>query len=107
MGMQKNITLDNTINMPEAYIKIGSFLMVPNSHIVINVNIYKDFAARQANKPTVVDFSHTCNGAQYFEYFSPSVMLQEGKCMLSQAYLWLKTLPFYSTAIDIDQVDRE
>jgi len=107
MGLQKDVTLDNTINLPEAYIKISSLSLVPNSSVSVTVNIYKDFAARQASKPSVIELQHACMGAKYFEYFDEGILLQVNKSVLSQAYVWLKSLSFYSTAIDINQIDKE
>lgn len=107
MGLQKDITLDNGINIPEAYMKISSMNIIYKSTITISVNIYKDFAARQADKPCVVVFQHTCRDADYYTYFAENVLLAANVSDLSQAYLWLKTLPFYNSAIDINQIDRE
>jgi hypothetical protein len=107
MGLQKNITLDNGINLPEAYMKITSMNIIYKSTVTITVNIYKDFDARQANKPSVVAFQHTCRDGDYFTYFVENVLLAAGVSDLSQAYLWLKTLPFYDSAIDINMIDKE
>jgi hypothetical protein len=107
MGLQKNITLDNTINLPEAYIKISSLSIFPNNSVTITVNIYKDFAARQAEKPSVVEFRHSCTGADYYTYFAENILLGDGVSIMSQSYMWLKALPFYSTAVNIDTIDKE
>lgn len=107
MGLQKNITLDNGINLPEAYMKIVSVSITPNIGITLNVSVFKDFSARQLGKPSVIEFQHSCIGSEYFDYFAEGILLQLNKSVLSQAYMWLKTLPFYSSSIDINPVDKE
>ena len=102
MGLQKNITLDSGVELTQSYIKINSVYVVFNSSVTMGVSIYKDFAARQANLPSVVEFKHVCKDADFFTYFAENVLIASGKTTLSQSYIWLKTLPFYENAIDVN-----
>ncbi len=102
MGLQKNITLDNGINLPNAYMKISSCNYINGYHCVVSVNIYKDKTARVDNKSEVIKFKHSCSKIEEFEeYFSYTVLNQESINIISQSYLWLKTLSFYSDSIDV------
>lgn len=102
MGLQKNITLDTGINLPESYMKISSVNYINGYHTVISVNIYKDKTARLDGKPEIVKFKHSCVEIEEFNtYFSLDVLNQVDVNILSQSYIWLKTLPFYTDAIDV------
>ena len=105
MALQKNITLDNGINIPEAYIKISSCTYINGYHCVITINVYLNETARIDNKPEIVKFKHSCSNIEEFEqYFSFEVLNQLDVNIMSQSYLWLKTLNFYSDAIDITDI---
>lgn len=105
MGLQKNITLDNGINLPEAYMKISSCTYINGYHTVINVNVYKDKTSRVNNKPEIIKFKHSCVEISDFnQYFSLDVLNELDKNIISQSYLWLKTLSFYSDAIDVNDL---
>ena len=99
MALQKNITLDNGINLPKAYIRIISINFITNAHIVINVGVYKNKTSRNDKKPEVIKFKHICTN-EYNNYFDLNILNQENVNIVSQSYLWLKTLPFYSDTID-------
>jgi hypothetical protein len=100
MALQKNLTLDNGINLPEAYIRITSIVYVNNYHVTIKVSIYKDKIARNANKSEVVKFQHLCID-DFFTYFSDDVLKENGNSLTNKGYEWIKTLDFYKDAIDI------
>lgn len=107
MGLQKNITLSNGINLPEAYIKIRSFSVVPNESLDVSVSIYKDLSARESGKMSVTEFQHSCTKNEYFQYFTEDIEKELGKTIISQVYLWLKTLPFYESAVDVNVPVKE
>ncbi len=100
MALQKNITLDNGINLPESYIMISSVNYINGYHSTVKVNIYKDRSARLSGKSEVVKFQHLCVD-DFPVYFSYSVLDQEGVNIISKGYEYLKTLPFYSDTIDV------
>ncbi len=100
MGLQKDITLDNGINLPTAYIVIGSITYVNKYHVSINVNIYKDKTSKLDGKQEVVKFKHICVD-DFVSYFESNILDTENVNIVSQGYLWLKTLPYYSDAIDV------
>ncbi len=100
MGLQKDITLDTGINLPEAYIVIGSVVYINNYHATVNVNIYKDRQSRTDNKSEVVKFKHLCVN-EFQEYFGIDVLSRTDVNIIGQGYLYLKTLSFYTDAIDV------
>jgi len=102
MALIKNLTLDNGINLPQAYIKIISCNYINGYHVVINVAIYKDKDARINKKLEVVKFVHNCTTVEeYDEFFSLDVLNQENVNIISQSYLWLKEkISFYSESTD-------
>lgn len=104
MALQKNLTLDNGINLPNGYIKVTLVNMATNQYVDISVEIFKDRAASDDKRPSVVKFEHKCSSNVYHTYFSIDVMNQEGVNVIGQCYNYLKTLPFYSNATDVMDV---
>jgi hypothetical protein len=105
MGLQKQIELESGVILPEAYAKVSTFYFYntssDNSYVNIEVNIFKDKAARDSGKPEVAKFIHKCNDPNFTEYFSLSVLNGIDVNMISQAYEWMKTMSIYSGSIDI------
>jgi hypothetical protein len=103
MGIQKNITLDSGVNLPAGYIKINTINIINGVSAIISVDIYKDKAASDDNKPSVVRFNHICS-AEYHQYFGINVLNQSNVNTISQSYNYLKTLSFYAGAVDVFDV---
>ena len=103
MGLQKDITLDSGINLPEAYIKISSIVYVNNYHVTVKVSIFKDKNARETNKQEIVKFQHLCVD-DFYTYFSDDILKEDGKSLISNGYEWLKTLDFYKNAEDVTDI---
>jgi len=99
MGLQKSITMDTGIELPEAYIKIVSCEYVVDSNAIIKVNIYKDYSAYQDGLKEVATFNHNCIG-DFNNYFGIDVLNTENINIISQGYEWLKTLDLYKDAVD-------
>jgi hypothetical protein len=102
MGLQKELTLDNGIYLPEAYIKIISCNYICDYHTSVKVNIYKDFNAYSDDKTSVTTLTHICTD-DFNTYFDLTVLNQENVNIISQSYEWLKTLEFYKDAIDVPE----
>ena len=104
MALQKDIDLDNGINLPDAYIKIYSinFSYSSPDSVLVGVAIYKDEAAYNNKYSEVMSTEHYCrDGVEFNTYFSESVLNQLNYNPVSQAYKWLKTLEIYLGAIDV------
>ncbi len=100
MALQKNIELDNGIILSEAYIVISSINYVNNFHVSVKVNIFKNRQSRLDNKPEVIKFKYMCID-NFSTYFSYDILNEENVNIISKGYDYLKSLPFYSNAIDI------
>jgi len=105
MGLQKQIELENGVILSAAYIKVSTFYFYnksgDSSYVTLEVNIFKDQQARIDGKPEVAKFIHKCSDPKFTEYFSLSVLNDENKNMISQAYEWMKTMSIYSGATNI------
>jgi len=105
MALEMNLTLDNGINIPSAYLKIieiNNIIKVGEiKKIQIILNIYKDKDSRFERKPEIIQFYHECSSDQYEMFFNESILKQEGITSISQCYEWLKSLPSYTGAISI------
>ena len=98
MGLQKDITLDSGVYLPEAYIHIISCNYICNVHVAVKVCIYKDYNAYKDNKNEVASFTHVCTD-DFNTFFSISILNTENINIIGQSYEWLKTLDFYKDAI--------
>jgi len=105
MALQKSLTLENGVILNEAYIKISTFLFYnktnESSYVEVRANVFKDQQARIDGKPEVISFVHKCTNPNFNEYFSLTVLNDENKNMISQAYAWMKTMTAYSGSIDM------
>ena len=105
MALIKQIELDNGIILTEAYIKVSSVIFYnkanDNSYVKIDVNIFKDQQARIDAKPEVTKFIYKISDPKFTEYFSISVLNVINKNIISQAYIYLKTLNTFSGATDV------
>ena len=108
MALQKQVTLNSGVILENGYIKIRSLELYNNanydSYVIIHVSIFYDQNARNSKKPEVVNFIHKVTGEIFDQFFSYNIMSQEGNNPISQGYLYLKTLPFYSDVIDIEDI---
>lgn len=105
MALQLDLTLENGINIPEAYIKIVECQYIcpldATKKMRIIINVYKDVDARFSFKPEVVQFIHECLEEEFDTYFDEIVLSQLDTNILTQSYKWLKTLSIYGSAINI------
>lgn len=105
MALKLDLILDNGIQITDAYCKIIEYTHLrpigQNESLRFTVAIFKDEDARLSQKPEVSQFIHTCSGDNVTIYFSEEVLNDDGKTVITQAYSWLKTLPMYSSAVDV------
>jgi hypothetical protein len=100
MGLQKDLTLDNGIHLPEAYIRIISCNYICDYHASIKVSIYKDYNAYQDGKTSITTLTHVCTD-EFDLYFNLTTLNQQNVNIISQSYKWLKTLKFYKDASEV------
>jgi hypothetical protein len=106
MAIQTKMTFPNGIELPEAYIKVSSVTLKSGSdmkdfRVGINVDVYRDKEARESSLIPVVSEYITLLEGEFEEFFAYSVLDEQGKNVISQAYAYLKTLSQYENSIDV------
>lgn len=103
MALQLNMTLDNGINLPEAYLKISkmTFGFSDVESLELTLNVYKDQEAFSAGKSEVLQLMYRCSGSIYNIYFSESVLNVENRNIVSGAYEWLLTMEQFFDAEEV------
>jgi len=104
MALQGSITLDNGIVLSSAYLRVLEIVMryiSGDNSADIKVLIFKDSVAYNDSLPEVMEVNHVVNGGDFNTYFSEIVLSEVDKTALTQAYVWLKTLPQYSELTDV------
>jgi methyl coenzyme M reductase beta subunit len=74
---------------------------VNDNNVDIRVLIFKDLSAYNYGLPEVIDVGLIVSDSDSSTYFSESILDGEGKTSLTQAYIWLKTLPQYASLIEV------
>ena len=67
----------------------------------VNVEVYKDSAARQSNKAPLANLDYSTVGDEYATYFATSVLDVANHNIIKQGYEYLKSLAEYSGASDV------
>ena len=104
MALQGSMTFDNGITLSSAYLKVIEVCLkygVNDNSAGIGVLIYKDKAAHDDGLPEVIEINHVVDDGNFKTYFSEAVLGEVGKTSLSQAYVYLKTLPQYSSLTEV------
>ncbi len=102
MPLQHSITFDNEISLATAYIVISSITInYLQAKVTINVNIYKNSTAHSNGSPELVNYTHFCEGSNFITYFAESVLDDVNETLLTKAYDYLLSLPFYSGATEV------
>lgn len=104
MALQGSITFDNGITLSSGYLTVVGVCMdygINDNSAVISVMIHKDAAAFNAGNPEVIEYEHNVDDGDFNTYFSETVLKQLNKTCLTQAYVWLKTLPQYSSLTEV------
>jgi hypothetical protein len=105
MALQKTITLENGVELAEAYIRINSVLMSNGTDIsvlpFINLSIYKDATARQDGVDPVVTKTIPVEMAVYMEYFGSDVLDQSGVNPIVKGYEFLKVTTDFSDSLNV------
>jgi hypothetical protein len=105
MALKKDITLENGIQMDNAYIKVCEINYInkvnEQGSARVSVFVYKDQQARLNKKPEVIRISYKCTGSDFRTFLHPDALEIHGNNILTQSYKWLKTLSLFSNAQDI------
>jgi hypothetical protein len=106
MGLQMTVVdNDSDVSFPNAYIRIAT---IEDNRIIPYTNIYywiyKSYEDRLANKspiPGIGSKQVMVSADVYPTYFDVNILNENMKNPINQAYEFLKTLEYFSTAIDI------
>lgn len=102
MALEKNITLESGVNLPNAYIKVSEVIYFNYpfrpSYVEIIATIYKDQISRDSGFVEVTKFTHRCTSPNFDSYFSLDVLNEANKNIIGQAYEWMITMDIYSGA---------
>ena len=102
MSIQQNVTLDNGIIIPEAYIIIGNInINYIEQTVSITAVYYYNVSIYQSGFPEVITINYKCNSDEYGTYFSELILKQLNKSLLSQAESFLLNLPSFNGAVQI------
>ena len=104
MALQGSIVFDNGITLSSGYLTVVQVCMdygVGDNTAKICVMVHKDAAAFNAGNPEVIEYEHDVSDGDFNTYFSETILKQLNKTSLTQAYVWLKTLPQYSSLTDV------
>ncbi len=101
MAIQKAILLDNNINIPTAYIRVYKVELIYSNPDVCNigVSIYASSTAYTSFMPEITTIEHKCKGPNFSTFFGESVLSIASNTVLSQAYVYIQTIPFYMGGI--------
>jgi len=95
MAIQKEITLQSDIVVPNAYHKVVATSMVRNGNdnrVYVQVSVFKDEAAKCAGKTPIMEFSLPEVSAENIQkFFSIDVLNAQGCNMIKQCYEYMKT----------------
>ena len=117
MALQGERALPSGIALPAAYLKIERVVDDRSArgepHVSIEASIYASVEARQAEKEPVSQFLLGCGSrtvdpetgqliadAAYAQFFSLDALNVAGANLVSNSYLYLKTLPEFATLSD-------
>lgn len=104
MALQGQITFDNGIVLSSGYLIVTQVCLryISNDNRAdIGILIFKDLAAYNAGNPEVIELKHVVDDGSFATYFAESILDDLGITCLTQAYVWLKTLPQYSGLTDV------
>lgn len=103
MALKLDMTLDNGINLPEAYLKISKIVFtyedVNTAEIILSV--YKDQESFNSGKSEVLHLTYRCSGAVFNTYFSEAVLNIENRNVLNGAYEWLLAMEQFFDAVEV------
>lgn len=108
MGLRMAITTKDSSEYAEAYFKISSFrdYDLKRKKCDFSLDVFKDKAARDTNKARLhgltVRSSFQVVGSDFDIWFSDTVLKVSGNSLWKQAYLYVKSLNEYSSALDVD-----
>lgn len=108
-GFTRSIETESGQTLPAAYYKVGHIQLsneIVPKRVVFNMNVYVSKAAFDALKRPIqdagLDTSYLVQGADFDTWFKDSVLLEEGKSLLSQAYLYAKDKINDPNIVDIE-----
>jgi len=103
MALQMSLTLENGINLSDAYIRIAKMVFEYSDVYSVNVilNVYKNYTAYSAGMPEITQLVHKCSGSAFTTYFSQAYLNTLNKNHINSAYEWLLSLEPYFDAEEV------
>lgn len=105
MALKFNLTTDDGIEHPNAYLRIREehfeWTINKGPEVKIDSEIYHDSETRNAGKTPIKVLSHIVPLADYEQFFSETVLSQEGVTIRINGYKFLHTLVEYENAEDL------
>ena len=102
MSLQLSYEAPTGATHSSAYHKITGLSQDRSSNrMTIHVSIYKDSAAKAADKAPVGSVAYRVAGSDFDTYYANSVLDTENQNHVERSYVYLKTLDDYSGASDV------
>ena len=100
MSLKKDFSIQGNVTVKDAIIKIEELVINNGGSITIKVCVYNSLDEKDT-KEVAFQSQYRVEGDKFNDIFGESVVKTENKSSLSQAYVYLKTLPKFNGAIDI------
>lgn len=110
-GFTRSITTESGVELEAAYYHIGRIMLAHESQpkrLVFHLNMYASKAAYDANprkrplNERSDENAYMVQGEEFDTWFADSVVKQEGKSLVSQAYLYAKDKMNDPNIVDIE-----
>ena len=100
MSLKKDFNIQGNVTVKDAIIKIEELSIINGGPVTIKVYVYNS-SAEKDSKDEAFESRYRVGGDKFNEVFQESVVKTADKSPLSQAYVYLKTLPEFSGASDV------
>lgn len=100
MSLKKDFNIQGNVTVKDAIIKIEELVINNGGPVIIKICVYNSLDEKDT-KEKAFESRYRVEGDNFNEIFVESVIKTENKSSLSQAYVYLKTLPEFNGAIDI------
>lgn len=101
MALVKNEELVTGISLTEGYYRVTAVDLKADKRAEITVSVYKDANVRKAGKLMIEDRVYVVSKTEFDTFFDVMVLDQVGNNPYKVAYEYLKTLPEFSTALNM------
>lgn len=100
MSLKKDFVIKGNVTVSDSIIKIEDLVVVNGQSVSLRVCVYNS-QSEKISKDAAYECRFTVEGDDYSVYFGEQVLKLSDNSVLSQGYVYLKTLPDFSGAEDI------